>query len=261
LKVCVVVPAYNEEKRIAKTLEDFRKTIIKRYGNSITVLVVSDGSTDRTNKIVNGFSKKQSQIKLMVNEHSGKGGALRAGFHRAIDERKYDVIGFADADPSVSGTEIMKLLLALDQSGADGIIASRYLKGSRIIGNLTATRYIASRCYNLMVNLLFGLGFKDTQCGAKFFRERALRKIIEGVHLTDMSFDINLLYEMHRHGFVVKEIPITYRIVNESSSVRVGKQIPKMFIITLSYRITKSPLKALFPESFRIRVYNALKNW
>ena len=262
LKICVVIPAYNEEKRIGRTLDNFKSTLIKKHSNNITVLVVSDGSTDRTDSIVREFGKHCRQIRLMrVSEHTGKGGVLKAGFYHACKDPKYDIIGFADADPSVSGAELIKLIDAIKPGRADGVIASRYMGGSRIVGRMTKTRFVASRCYNLMVNLLFGFNFKDTQCGAKFFTVASLRKILASVHLTDMSFDINLLYEMRRHGFTVKEVPITYYMVNEESKVSVRKQIPKMFIVTLSYRITRSPLGRLFPERFRIKVYNRIRKW
>jgi hypothetical protein len=135
------------------------------------------------------------------------------------------------------------------------------MEGSMILGDHPASRLVASRAYNLMVRALFGLDFTDTQCGAKFFRASALRSIMKHVQLTDMSFDINLLYEMSSQNLKVKEIPITYNVVNEESKVQVWRQMPKMFVVTFCYRITRSPFNRMFPEGFKIAVYNWVKNW
>jgi hypothetical protein len=135
------------------------------------------------------------------------------------------------------------------------------MEGSNILGDLTTTRFIASRGYNIMIRALFGLDYTDTQCGAKFFKADALQIILKRIKLTDLSFDINLLYELHRAGFNVKEVPITYSIVNEHSKVNVGKQIPKMFVITLGYRITKSPLNKIIPHKFKGQVFNRIRRW
>lgn len=262
MKICIVIPAHNEEKRIVNSLHDFKETILKKYGKNLTLVIVSDGSTDKTNDIVKKWQKKYSQIKLIIGEkREGKGSALIRGFHIACDIYNPDIVGFVDADPSVSGIEIIKLLTFLQKKGVDGVIASRYLKDSKIIGELGKARFIASRSYNVMIRVLFGLGFKDTQCGAKFFKAKSLCKVLHQIHLTDMSFDINLLYELHRRRFNVKEVPITYNVVKEHSKVTVSKQIPKMFVVTVSYRITRSPLNRIIPNKLKGAVYNKVRKW
>ncbi len=255
----MVVPAYNEQKRISATLDSFLGTLLKRY-KGMTIIVSVQGH-DRTAEIVRGYSRRHSQIRLLDSRRTvGKGLNLMLGFEAALDLRP-DIVGFTDADPSVPPAELAKLIDALKDGKAAGVIASRYMEGSRILGDLTRSRLVASRAYNLMVRMLFGLDFHDTQCGAKFFRAAPLRSIMKDVNLTDMSFDINLLYEMSRRNLEVKEIPITYRIVNEESKVQVWKQVPKMFIVTLSYRITRSPLNKIIPESFKIVIYNWVRSW
>ena len=262
MKVCVVIPAYNEEKRISKTLDDFSDILIKKYRKDINILVISDGSTDRTNEIVNEYSKKYPQIKLFVHAvREGKGSGVTRGFEIACRDFNPDIIGFVDADPSVSGTEIIKLVDRLKDKNVEGVIASRYIKGSKLIGDLGKTRFVASRGYNLLIRLLFGLKFKDTQCGAKFFRSSAICSILDQLKLTDMSFDINLLYEMKRRKYNIEEVPITYKVILEGTKVNVRKQIPKMFIVTFSYRITRSPLNAVIPEKLKRSVYERVKKW
>jgi dolichyl-phosphate beta-glucosyltransferase len=258
LKICLVVPAYNEERRISPTLDGFI-TLLKRYSGLL--IIVSVQGNDGTADIVKRYAKKYHRIRLLDARGTlGKGRNLMQGFGAAL-KLNPDVVGFADADVSVSPRELTKLIDAMEDSELKAVIASRYMKGSRIIGDMKASRLFASRAHNLMVRILFGLNLSDTQCGAKLFRASALRSIMRDFQLTDMSFDTNLLYEMSRRDLKIKEIPITYRIVNEDSKVQVWKQIPKMFTITLSYRITRSPLNSLFPPKFKLMMYNWVKEW
>lgn len=202
---------------------------------------MSDNSTDNTNSIIAKYTKRYRQIKYITGRKKlGKGGALIRGFR--VLSRKYrpDVIGFIDADSSVSGKQVIRLLGLLKDNRIDGVIASRYLKGSRITGVQGRTRFIASRGYNGMIRLLFGVDFKDTQCGAKFFKANAIYNVLDRLYLTDFSFDINLLYELHKSKFNVIEVPISYNIVEEGSKVYLKKHITNMFFTTLGYRLGRS---------------------
>jgi glycosyltransferase involved in cell wall biosynthesis len=257
----MIVPAYNEEGRILETLEDYRKTLIGRYGDAIRIVVASD-STDGTNRIVSGYARRHRQVSLYIKkERQGKGAALLRGFQLACQDPDTTIVGFADADPSISGSEMVKMLECLNRKGVDGAIASRYVKGSRWIGRPRPSRLVASRCYNLMVRALFGFPYKDTQCGAKFFRKGALCSALGSIMLTDMSFDINLLYEMRKRKLNVVETPITYRWVNEGSTLRLKRQVPQMFMVALGYKIVRSPLKDVVPDRLKGFVYNLLKRW
>jgi dolichol-phosphate mannosyltransferase len=257
LKICLVIPAYNEERRISRTLRGLIGTLLKKY-SGMTVIVSVQGD-DRTWDIVKEVSRTHSRIKLLdCRGTRGKGINLIRGFNAALKTNP-DIVGFADADSSVRPDQLEKLIDAL--GGGDGAIASRYIKGSRILGHLPPSRWLASRAYNLMVRLLFGLKFSDTQCGAKFFWSSALRSVMRNVRLTEMSFDINLLYEMERQGLAVREVPITYHMENEGSKVRVSRQIPRMLMVTVSYRIVRSPLNKLFPTGFKTALYNWVRSW
>lgn len=238
LRLCIVIPAYNEEKRIIRTLEDFRKTIMAKYKNDVDILIVSE-STDKTNSIVKSYASRYRQIKLVgQGKRRGKGGAIIKGFEIASRSRKWDVIGFVDADSSMSGREIIKLLGRLNgDKSIDGVIASRYIDGSRITGDLKASRFIASRMYNIMVRLLFGFKYSDTQCGAKFFRNSALRDTLPKLSLNDMSIDLDLLYQMKLGRFNVVEVPITYSMIQEGTKLDLKRHIPQMFVDAIRYRI------------------------
>lgn len=239
--MCIVIPAYNEEGRIASTLDDFRKTIIKKYRKNVEILVVSD-STDGTDRIVKGYASKLGQVKLVREaDRRGKGGAIIRGFSIACMSGRWDVIGFVDADSSMSGKEIIKMLDRLeDDKSIDGVIASRYIEGSRITGRQKVSRFIASRMYNMMVRMLFGFEYRDTQCGAKFFRSFALRDVLRKLSLMDMSFDIDLLYRMKMGGFDIAEVPITYSMMQEGTKLKLWVHVPEMFVDAIRYKIAKS---------------------
>lgn len=262
MKVGIVIPAYNEETRIVKTLDDFSKTIFNRYGKGLFLIIVSDNSTDRTNSIIEKYSKRYSQIRCVIStEKLGKGGSIIKGFGVLCKKYKPQVIGFVDADSLLPGRQIIDLLEFMRDSKVDGVIASRYLKDSKITGNQGMARFLASRGYNIMVRLLFGMDIKDTQCGAKFFKAGAICSSLRDIKLTDMSFDVNLLYELHRRNFRVVEVPLSYSVVKEGSKVDLKKQIPKMFLMTAGYRLVRSPLNIVIPERLKMAVYNCIRNW
>ena len=262
MKVYLIIPAYNEQARIINTLkfyEDvFRKNAIKH-----SIIVVSE-STDKTNSIVKDIKRRHGDVSLIYSRRRlGKGGAITKGFQHVISESSSnDIIGFVDADNAVYASEFLRMVNRL-KAGKEiaGVIASRYASGGKIIGYLPFSRYISSRLYNLMIRMLFGINYEDTQCGAKVFRPDAIRKILPTLSVVDMSFDINLLYSAKTLGLKVEEIPITYHQVNEGTKLVLHKQVPQMFIATLGFRISRSRLNRLFPSKFKGYIYNAVRKW
>lgn len=238
MKIGIAIPVYNEEERIAKTLDDLRKSLMRRYRKDLVLLFVCDGSTDNTESILRGYLKLHSQVRLVTEKRRlGKGGAVIKGFNLLCSRYHPDIIGFVDADSSVPGAEILKLLKHLDRGGVDGVIASRYVRNSRVVGDLGLGRVVASRFYNALVRLMFGLNFSDTQCGAKFFKAGALCPALKDIRLTGMSFDINLIYELCRRNFNIEEVPVRYNVMLEGTKVRLSEQIPKMLVSTILYRL------------------------
>jgi glycosyltransferase involved in cell wall biosynthesis len=198
--VSLVIPAHNEENRIGQVLE--------RYGGrGYEIIVVSNGSTDRTPEIVEGFAEKDGNIMLLeYQERLGKGGAIIEGFTKA----KGDLVGFVDADESTKPEEFQSLVKKVIQRRIDGAIASRWVEGSKILKKQPLKRRVASRTFNLIVRLLFGLPYKDTQCGAKVFRGSALRQVIPELRLKGFEFDVELLWRLKEEGFSIEEIPIIW---------------------------------------------------
>lgn len=262
MEVWIVIPAYNEERRIAPTLNDYLKTVAKRYKGT-HMLVVSD-STDKTDDIVSSYSPKHRGVRLLKNgEQKGKGFAIFNGFKYACRKaRSGSIVGFVDADDAVAGSEIIKMIDGMNRGSLDGIVASRYARGSVNIGRIGIPRRIASRAYNRFVRILFGLELSDTQCGAKFFRKEALEKVLPGISLFDVSIDLNLLYKLASSGSKIGEMPIRY--VNKSGSsmrIKLSLRSAQMFLVAISFRIMNSRLKFLLPFKLRSAAYKLIAGW
>ncbi|MEK6817721.1 MAG: glycosyltransferase [Nanoarchaeota archaeon] len=168
-KISIIIPAYNEEKRIGKTLEQnlkFFKELQKKKILDFEIIVVVNGSRDKTIDIVKEFSKKNKELKYLNLKRGAKGYAVIEGFKEALKSDS-NLIGFKDADMATSPEAYYDLIKNI--GNADGIIASRYVDGAIINPKPTLERRIASRIYNLFIRFLFFLPYRDTQCGAKIF--------------------------------------------------------------------------------------------
>jgi len=226
-KVSIIIPAYNEEARIKGVLSDYCK-----HFPGQEIIVVCNGCRDDTIKIVGELCLKYQQIKLLnFEERIGKGGAIIEGLKVADGER----IGFVDADESVGPDDVSRILDAL--SDADGVIASRRLKDSRILVKQPLKRRIASKTFNVLVRMIFGLNLKDTQCGAKVFRREAIKSVLSELTAKGFEFDVELLWRLKNKGYRVVEFPITWKH-SESSTFSLS-YAPGMFFSLLKVRLWK----------------------
>jgi glycosyltransferase involved in cell wall biosynthesis len=201
----IVIPAYNEERRIEKVLAEIA-------ADSGQFIVICDG-TDGTDEIVREFSREQPGLDLVCLSYArrlGKGGAVIEGFSHADSP----VVGFLDADGSTSLGEVHRLMRALD--GVDAVIGSRWLPGSVIPKRQGLSRRFESRIFNLVIRLLFGLRFTDTQCGAKVFKKSAVDAVLNEMTSTGFEFDVELLWRLSKKGYAVLECPITWQNQGES---------------------------------------------
>ncbi len=229
-ELSVIVPAYNEEKRIEKTLRDYIKFLEKEFKN-FEVIVVTDGCKDNTPNIVERLSNEFSCIKhVHPPKRLGKGGAIIEGFKIASGK----IIGFVDGDGSTSPESICMLIKNLNN--CDGVIASRWVDGAIIRKNEPLARIIASRVFNYLVKILFGFHFKDTQCGAKFFKREAVKSVVSELRLKDWAFDVDLLYNLSKKGFKIKEVPVIWEY-REGSKLDLKKASIKMFLSVLNLRV------------------------
>lgn len=222
----IIIPAYNEELRIGKTLTNllqyFDKTDFKDY----ELLVIVNGSIDRTFEI----SKQFKRVKAFNHpEQIGKGGAIRVGLSLSSAS---EALGFLDADESTSPADFLKLYKALFHYSADCTIASRYVKGAIITEKQPLRRIFFSKCYNwLFARLLFGLNISDTQCGAKVFRKSALDEVESKLSSNGFEIDLEMLWYFNKNRKKIIEIPIMWK--HDDYSTFSLKNIPSMFFSTL----------------------------
>ena len=225
----LVIPSYNEEKRIKPVVENFSDFLSKNI-DKYEIIAVCNGCTDTTPKIISALAKKNRSIKLLnFKKKLGKGGAIVQGFKKA----QFDNLGFIDADESVSPEEIMFLLNNLQNY--DCVIGSRKLKNSRILAKQSLPRRISSRVFNIIINALFNLNIKDTQCGAKVFKKRAIDKIISQIKTKDYEFDVELLWKLKKNKFKIKELPIAWKHKGHSKFSLLNS--PKMLLSLIRLRI------------------------
>lgn len=248
-ELSVVIPAYNEADRIETTLNDLMNSDDLPISNKCEVLVVMDGCTDGTPRIVREIiNHNPNATALVFPKRLGKGGAIM----EALKYTKGDVIAFIDADGSVSTSELCRLIKLADRY--DLVIGSRYTDSSKISRKRTVNRTLMSRSFNVLSKLMFRKlwGLKDTQCGVKVFSRRLLDVIKNDFLITDFAFDINLIYSSLSFGFKVKEIGISWQEKDGSKlSGGFGKHSFLMIVSLLRLRIYYSRFrKILYSRNF-----------
>lgn len=237
MKLSIVVPAYNEEKRIGRMLDSYLAYFIPRYGDEVEIIVVVNGSRDNTAEVVRAYSAKHSQFSLVdVKEAIGKGGAVILGFKNAVG----DLVGFADADGSTPPEAFDDLAANIGSGGA--IIASRWFEESVVEPRQPLKRRIVSRIFNFLVRNVFGMDIHDTQCGAKILRREAVRAILPHIGITRWAFDVDLLFQVHRAGYTITEWPTVWHDEG-GSQLRIVKASFEMFIAIIRLRLIYSPLR------------------
>jgi dolichyl-phosphate beta-glucosyltransferase len=201
----IVIPAYNEGKRLAPTL-DRVLGYVHQQGWDAEVIVVNDGSRDNTAEIVRTFAEKDPLVRLVENPgNRGKGFSVRHGMLKARGE----VIIFSDADLSSPIEEIPKLLQAIE-SGADIAIGSRWLRAELQTKRQSLHRQLFGRIFNGLNRMILGLRFKDTQCGFKAFTRRSAQTILPLQQIERWGFDPEILFLAGKFGFRVDEVPVRW---------------------------------------------------
>jgi len=238
-KLSIVIPAYNEENRLPETIKNYTQFFDKVLPNNYEIIIVPNNCKDHTLEVTKKLAKENKNILYtdnFVNTYIGKGGAIIEGFKIA----EGDFIGFVDADKSTAPEDYYDLLANIGNK--DGIIASRWLPNSDIKIKQTLIRRIASRAFNLLINTLFQLNIKDTQCGAKIFRKKTIKSIIPDIITKQWAFDTDLLYNMKRKGFKIIEIPTKWDDA-EGSQLNVKKASQQVLKSIIKLRLHHSPLR------------------
>lgn len=228
-KLSVVIPAYNEEHRIGKTLEAV-SSFLEKQSFDYEILVVSDGSSDRTGEVVQELAKKIKNLKLIQNqENHGKGWVTRQGMLQSSG----DVRLFMDADDSTKVDEIVKFLPYFEQ-GFDIVIGSRRIKGAVIAVKQPWVRDFLGWVFRFIVHTLVPLGVTDSQCGFKAFSARASEAIFPKQKIFRWAFDVEILAIARKAGFKIKEVPITW--INDVESHVKFSGMVRMLIEVLAVR-------------------------
>jgi multidrug transporter EmrE-like cation transporter len=219
----VIVPVFNEAVRLEPSLGALAG-FLRRLKVPHEIVAVDDGSTDATPEILSKLARRIGSLRnLRLPRNRGKGAAVREGF-RNVRGR---CVLFMDCDLSTPPDEIPKALRAVE-SGHDVAIGSRCLPASRVPVPQPPLRRLAGRAFNLAVQILLGLRYRDTQCGFKAFSARASRTMARESRIDGFAFDAELLLLAVKHGFRVTEIPVTWRD-RANTTVRLLKHAPRMF--------------------------------
>jgi len=241
-RASITIPAYNEEKRIGRTLEEYSKyfeILRKEKKLDYELIIVINNTIDKTEEIVKYYAKKNKRINYLNFKRSGKGFAVIEGFKDAL-KRNNDLICFVDADMSTSPEEYWRLISSIENH--DGIIASRYVKGAQVHPKQTIQRIIVSRIFNMLTRTLLSLPFRDSQCGAKIFKRETIEKTLPFLSMSKWAFDIDLIYTMRKKGFRIKESPTVWSDKNYST-INFLTAGPWMTLGVIRLRILNSPVK------------------
>lgn len=200
----MVIPAYNEETRIVESLGGI-VTYLTGRGAEFEIVVVNDGSTDRTADAVERAAADDDRIRLLNNDRNrGKGYSVRRG----VKASRGDVILFSDADLSTPIEEFEKLARFLDTN--ELVIASRSLPDSNVVVHQPFYREFMGRIFNMIVRILLVRGIIDTQCGFKLMTRRAAECIFARTRINSFSFDVEVILIAKKHGISVKDIPVRW---------------------------------------------------
>jgi glycosyltransferase involved in cell wall biosynthesis len=237
-QLMLLIPAYNEADRISSTLLSYWECLKKDFEGAFKIVVVINGCRDRTEEVVRSVANGRPEIAWMVFEEAiGKGGALIEGLRLAPEA---DLIGYVDADGATPPRAFLDLVQVCEQTGVDCSIGSRWISGSIVTQKQPNHRRFMSRCFHLMIQTLFRMGIRDTQCGAKVIKRVAVESIHDALRIADMAFDLNLLYALKRHGFHIVEHPTEWED-QLGSKVRIGKTSLVMALSAIRLRLVYSP--------------------
>ena len=246
-KYTLVIPAYNEEKRISP----FLKSILEEAPASTEIIIVCDGS-DRTADIVRTFGNRMKLITF--SQRQGNGGAIIEGFKLANGE----VVGFVDADGAIPAYEVFRLASAVDQNNPC-VIGSRWVRGSVVEHPEPVMRIIVGRVFHYMTFMILGLRYKDTQCGVKFFHKNLCKVLVKRVQVKSWMIDVALLYHTKLLNLPIAEVGIRWSH-QDHSRFPVLRAASMMFATLVGLKFVHSA-KARLRKNIAQRVSREIKRW
>ena len=247
-KLTVIIPAFNESRRLADNLLTLL-SYLQTFRPGAELIVVDDGSTDRTAQVAEELFARQPDVSTRVlrfEQNRGKGHAVRAGLLAA----RAPIALFSDADLSTPITELPKIVEPIERGDYDIVIGSRALDRSLIGRRQPWRREQGGKVYNAIVRLTTGLPFADTQCGFKAFRMSAVRPILEQAAVDGFGFDVELLFLAQRARCRVLEVPVRWDH-HEGSKVHIVHDSLHMFaeVVSLRRRVGRET-----PQAVRAKV-------
>ena len=232
----LLIPAYNEERRIEPVLRDYARYFRENYHGKFQLVVVLNGCKDNTLGVVQRVGAEYPAVSaLEFSDAIGKGGALIEGLRLAP---LADLIGYVDADGATPPHAFHDLVKHGGE--ADCVIGSRWLPGAVLHVEQSGRRQFASRVFHLVVQGLFWMNIRDTQCGAKVMRREAVDKVHSSLRIADMAFDINLLYSLKHAGYRIREVPTEWTDKIGSKVTLVGTSLV-MFLSVVRIRLIYWP--------------------
>jgi dolichyl-phosphate beta-glucosyltransferase len=201
----IVIPAFNEEARLGPTLDGYL-AYCRQTARRVEVIVVDDGSLDRTSAVVNSYTRRHPEVRLIrLAENQGKGQAVRSGVVNAQGKQ----ILFADADGATPLSELERLEAAI-HGGADLAIGSRALHDEGVTIKARLYRRVIGRIFHGLVEVLTVSRVKDTQCGFKLFRGPVAHDLFSRMRIRGFSFDVEVLMMAQRRGYTITEVPVNW---------------------------------------------------
>jgi dolichyl-phosphate beta-glucosyltransferase len=226
----VVIPAYNEEVRLPPTVESIHE-FVTRHGYDAEIIVVDDGSTDRTFDAAAALQHRFSELRVLKQPRNlGKGAAVRAG---VLASRRRTIL-FSDADLSTPIASLERLWPWLDR-GYEVAVGSRSAPRSEVLRHQSFLRENMGRVFNRIIGLLGLRGFRDTQCGFKLFRAEAGKHLFRALKTRGFAFDVEILIRARRLGFKVAEVGVQW-INSPDSRVHAFRDSARMLVEVLKLR-------------------------
>jgi dolichyl-phosphate beta-glucosyltransferase len=221
----LIIPAYNEEERLPKTLERVLEWS-KKVSFDLEILVIDDGSIDKTVEIVKKIAKKEPHLQLIPSKHLGKMPQVFKGFQFA----KKDIVGVMDADLAADPEEFLKLFQKLPK--ADIVMGSRYLRGN--LPPITGKPFLArtlSKGFTLIFRFFFKIPLYDPQIGFKIYKRNIFKNLLPLVKRTDGFADTEIIIKAFGLGLKIAEVPINYHHVSANSKIN---RISSIFPVLLA---------------------------
>ena len=238
--ISIVIPAYNEERRLPATLRSILEYLRTRDWAPWEIVVVNDGSKDATAAVAARFAAEHAGVRVLENPgNRGKGYSVRHG----MLEAQGDWALFTDADLSAPIEELDKMIAAARASGASVAIGSRAVDRRLIAVRQSLFRETAGRIFNLLMRAVTGLPFADTQCGFKLFERNAAQQVFRRQRIERWGFDAEVLFIAQKFGYKIVEVPVRWSHAEGTKVSMFGDSV-NMFLDLL--RIRRNQVRGLY---------------